>query len=78
MGFAWALAAPMNCPWPIPVLWRLFAPALVYAAAIAFSRIYLFVHFPGAVLGGALLGAAIGVAADAWLRREEIGGKLLN
>lgn len=57
---------------------RLFAPALVYAAAIAFSRMYLFVHFPGDVLGGALLGAAIGVAADAWLRRKEIGGKLLN
>ena len=40
-------------------LWR---PALVLAAVIAFSRLYLYVHWPTDVLGGILLGAAVGWA----------------
>lgn len=35
--------------------------AIPLAAAIAFSRLYLFVHFPSDVLAGALIGIAIGV-----------------
>ena len=50
-------------------LWK---PALVLAAGIAFSRLYLYVHWPTDVLGGILVGAAAGWAgarlADA-LRR---------
>ena len=38
-------------------LWK---PGLVLAAAIAFSRLYLYVHWPSDVLAGALLGAAVG------------------
>lgn len=38
-------------------LWK---PALALAAVIAFSRLYLYVHWPSDVLGGALLGAAVG------------------
>lgn len=38
-------------------LWR---PALVLAAVIAFSRLYLYVHWPTDVLGGILLGMAAG------------------
>lgn len=38
-------------------LWK---PALGLAAAIALSRLYLYVHWPSDVLGGALLGAAAG------------------
>ena len=34
--------------------------ALVLAILIAFSRLYLYVHFPTDVLGGAVLGVAIG------------------
>lgn len=37
--------------------------AFVLAAAIALSRLYLFVHYPTDVLAGALLGIAIGLAA---------------
>lgn len=42
-------------------LWK---PALVLAAAIAFSRLYLYVHWPSDVLGGILLGAACGWAGS--------------
>ena len=41
-------------------------PALVLAAVIAFSRLYLFVHFPTDVLAGALLGVALAFLAR-WL-----------
>jgi undecaprenyl-diphosphatase len=40
-----------------------FAPFLfVLAAAIAFSRVYVGVHYPLDVIGGALLGALIAIA----------------
>lgn len=38
---------------------RLGAVTLILAALMAFSRLYLFVHFPSDVLAGALLGIAI-------------------
>ena len=42
---------------------RLGWAAIPIAAVIAFSRLYLFVHYPSDILAGALLGAAIGLAA---------------
>jgi undecaprenyl-diphosphatase len=49
---------------------RLRAPALLLATAIAYSRLYVGVHFPGDVLAGAALGAAIGLlTSGAALRR---------
>ena len=33
--------------------------ALILAALIAFSRVYLFVHFPSDILAGAFLGIAL-------------------
>jgi membrane-associated phospholipid phosphatase len=41
---------------------RWAAPALLYAAIVAWSRCVLGVHYPSDVLTGALLGTAIGVA----------------
>ena len=40
-------------------LWK---PVLAVAVVIAFSRLYLYVHWPSDVLGGALLGAVVGWA----------------
>ena len=42
---------------------KLGIPALVLAALIAFSRLYLFVHFPTDVLVGTLIGIGIGIAS---------------
>ncbi len=42
--------------------------AIPLAALIAFSRLYLYVHFPSDVLAGAALGAAIGALVFRWGR----------
>lgn len=41
---------------------RLLVPLYVLAALIAFSRVYVGVHYPGDVLAGAALGLAIAIA----------------
>lgn len=41
---------------------RLRWPALVLAVLIAFSRLYLYVHFPTDVLAGAIIGSLLGLA----------------
>lgn len=47
-------------------------PALVLAALIAFSRLYLFVHFPTDVLGGILLGTASALTVYYVMKRKGI------
>lgn len=41
---------------------RWWGPALTGAALIAISRVYLGVHYPSDILGGAILGASVGAA----------------
>ena len=42
--------------------WKYFSVALTFwAAMVSYSRIYLGVHYPGDILGGALLGVLIGM-----------------
>ncbi len=47
-------------------LWK---PALAVAVVMAFSRLYLYVHWPSDVLGGVLVGAAAGYAG-AWAAKK--------
>ena len=44
-------------------------PACILAALIAFSRLYIYVHFPTDILGGAVLGIGIGFFVT-WLCRK--------
>lgn len=54
---------------------RFGVPALILAVLIAFSRLYLFVHFPSDVLAGILLGIGIGLGVsllgERYLHRKE-------
>lgn len=57
---------------------KLWKPALVLACVIAFSRLYLYVHYPTDVLGGILAGMIAGYAGNAIVqqyrkRREKHG-----
>ena len=57
----------------IALTWRLYP--LVLASLIAFSRIYLGVHYPSDVVVGGIMGSAIGLALSAlyqMIRAEEI------
>lgn len=47
-------------------LWK---PALAVAVVMAFSRLYLYVHWPSDILGGILVGAAAGWGG-AWLVKK--------
>ena len=42
---------------------RIGIPALILAILIAFSRLYLYVHFPSDVLAGAVIGILLGLVA---------------
>ena len=41
---------------------KLWKPALALAVLIAFSRLYLYVHYPTDILGGIIVGGAAGAA----------------
>ena len=51
-------------------------PALIIAAAVAFSRLYLFVHYPTDVLAGALLGTLFGFLGVYLGRRLYMRGEM--
>lgn len=56
--FSWALALVLSRKEPRYAFWF-----YLLAALISFSRIYLGVHYPGDIIGGMLLGLAVGHTA---------------
>lgn len=58
---------------------RFGIPALILAVLVAFSRLYLYVHFPSDVLSGALLGILFGYLG-VWIVNKiwEIASKKFN
>lgn len=50
---------------------KLWKPALVIAVLIAFSRLYLYVHYPTDILGGIIVGGAAGYIG--YLIAERLG-----
>jgi membrane-associated phospholipid phosphatase len=52
---------------------RLRVPLFLLAAAVAWSRVYVGVHYPLDVLAGAVLGVAIGLAVVRFLPRLAAG-----
>lgn len=58
---------------------KLWKPALVLAVLIAFSRLYLYVHYPTDVLGGLLLGLIAGYLGSRlvlWLMDRRKGSRV--
>lgn len=50
---------------------KLWIPALILACLIAFSRLYLYVHYPTDILGGMAVGIAAGCIAHRMFGRAE-------
>lgn len=54
---------------------RLWKPVLILACLIAFSRLYLYVHYPTDVLGGIVIGIAAGYMGNAVVKAAKVNKK---
>ncbi|MBN1928473.1 MAG: phosphatase PAP2 family protein [Chlorobiaceae bacterium] len=68
--------------WKGELIDRLFAVTMiVYAVMVAFSRIYIGVHYPGDILGGIVIGfgsAALIYTAFAWIVKNVVHRKAMQ
>lgn len=68
-SFAAAVVLFVVCPRKVGI------PAMILAVLIALSRLYVGVHFPTDVLGGAIIGTAAALFV-CWVNRKRQGGTL--
>ncbi len=64
LTFSVATSLSLSCP-----KWYVIAPSMLWASGVAFSRLYLGVHYPSDVLTGMLVGTASGLFGY-WLSKR--------
>ncbi|MBS1648001.1 MAG: phosphatase PAP2 family protein [Bacteroidetes bacterium] len=75
---AFATATSLSLAYP---KWYVIVPSYLYACSVAYSRMYLGVHYPSDVLAGALIGAACSYASfkiEKWLTKKIKNKRLLK
>ena len=75
---AFAMATAMSVAVP---KWYVIVPAYSWAALVAYSRMYLGVHYPTDILGGAIVGAGSGYLMyelNKWLQKNDKGNHPAN
>ena len=69
-----AFAAATSLSIAVPK-WYVIAPSFLYASAVGYSRLYLGVHYPSDVVGGAVVGVFSSYATfigQRWLQRRKV------